>query len=66
MDWLRSEDLKEEKMITTSAVTIPRQKVLCLLQISRDSVRTTGLCIRNRPRILLVWRGRMNLIAKLS
>ena len=31
MDWLRSEDLKEEKMITTSAVTIPRQKVLCLL-----------------------------------
>jgi hypothetical protein len=66
MDWLSSEDLKEEKMITTSAVTIPRQKVLCLLQISCDSVRTTGLCIRSRPRALLLWHGRINLIAKLS
>jgi hypothetical protein len=31
MDWLRSEDLKEEKVVTTPAATIPRQKVVCLL-----------------------------------
>jgi hypothetical protein len=33
MDWLRSEDLKEEKVVTTPAATIPPQKVVCLLQI---------------------------------
>jgi len=27
MDWLRSEDLKEEKVVTTPPVTITRQKV---------------------------------------
>jgi hypothetical protein len=27
MDWLRSEDLKEEKGVTTSLATITRQKV---------------------------------------
>jgi hypothetical protein len=31
MDWLRSEDLKEEKVLTTPAVTIPRQTVVRLL-----------------------------------
>jgi hypothetical protein len=31
MDWLRSEDLKEEKVETTPAPTVPRQKVVCLL-----------------------------------
>ena len=31
MDWLRSEDLKEEKVVTTPAATIPRQKAVCLL-----------------------------------
>jgi hypothetical protein len=30
MDWLRSEDLKEEKVVTTPAVTIARQNVACL------------------------------------
>jgi hypothetical protein len=29
MDWLRSEDLKEEKVVTTPAATITRQKVVC-------------------------------------
>jgi hypothetical protein len=28
MDWLRSEDLKEEKMITTSLLIIPVRKKL--------------------------------------
>jgi len=28
MDWLRSEDLKEEKVITTPAATISRHKVV--------------------------------------
>jgi len=27
MDWLRSEDLKEEKVVTTPAATVSRQKV---------------------------------------
>jgi hypothetical protein len=31
MDWLRSEDLKEEKMVAPHAVTIPRQKVISSL-----------------------------------
>jgi hypothetical protein len=29
MDWLRSEDLKEEKVVTTPAATITRQNVAC-------------------------------------
>ena len=33
MDWLRSEDLKEEKVVTTSKVTITRQEGICLSQI---------------------------------
>jgi hypothetical protein len=33
MDWLRSEDLKEEKVVTTPAATVSRQKVVGLLQI---------------------------------
>jgi len=31
MDWLRSEDLKEEKVVTTPAQTIARRKVVWLL-----------------------------------
>jgi hypothetical protein len=31
MDWLRSEDLKEEKVLTTPAATIPCQTAVCLL-----------------------------------
>jgi len=33
MDWLRSENLKEEKVVTTPVGTIPRQKVASLIQI---------------------------------
>jgi hypothetical protein len=33
MDWLRSEDLKEENVLTTPAATVSRQKVVGLLQI---------------------------------
>jgi len=33
MDWLRSEDLKEENVITTSAHTIARQESICSFQI---------------------------------
>ena len=33
MDWLRSEDLKEVKVITTSVVTVTRQKVIFFPQI---------------------------------
>ncbi len=33
MDWLRSEDLKEVRVLTTSVVTVTRQKVIRLLQI---------------------------------
>ena len=36
MDWLRSEDLKEEKGDNRLAGTIPRQKVdLCLIKIGQ-------------------------------
>jgi hypothetical protein len=33
MDWLRSENLKEEKVVTTPVGTIPRQQVVRLIQI---------------------------------
>ena len=33
MDWLRSEDLKEEKMLTTSNLTITRHEWIYLSQI---------------------------------
>ena len=33
MDWLRSEDLKEEKALTTSKHTIARQEPICSFQI---------------------------------
>ena len=33
MDWLRSEDLKEEKVLTTSKHTIARQGPICSFQI---------------------------------
>ena len=33
MDWLRSEDLKEEKVLTTSKLTITRQRAIYLSQI---------------------------------
>ena len=33
MDWLRSEDLKEEKVLTTSKHTIARQEAICSFQI---------------------------------
>jgi hypothetical protein len=39
MDWLRSEDLKEVKLITTSVVTVTRLKVICLPQIELWSIR---------------------------
>ncbi len=38
MDWLRSEDLKEEKG-NRLAGTIPRRKAVCLLQIARAEFR---------------------------
>jgi hypothetical protein len=51
MDWLRSEDLKEEKVITTPAATIPRQKVVCLLKLACDrSAPTGGWWVRRKPR----------------
>ncbi len=31
MDWLRSEDLKEEKVVTTPVITIRPQRLLCVL-----------------------------------
>jgi hypothetical protein len=43
MDWLRSEDLKEEKVVTTPAATIPRQKVVCLLLIDLCPVCTCDI-----------------------
>jgi hypothetical protein len=33
MDWLRSENLKEEKVLTTSTLTITRQTSIYLSQI---------------------------------
>ena len=33
MDWLRSEDLKEEKVLTTSNHTIARPRPICSFQI---------------------------------
>jgi hypothetical protein len=32
MDWLRSEDLKEEKVVSTPALTIARQNIVCSFQ----------------------------------
>lgn len=38
MDWLRSEDLKEEKVLTTSKLTITRQGSIYLSQIDLVTV----------------------------
>ncbi len=38
MDWLRSEDLKEEKVLTTSKVTITRQGAIYLFRIDLMTV----------------------------
>jgi hypothetical protein len=38
MDWLRSEDLKEEKVLTTSKLTITRQQLIYLSQINLVTV----------------------------
>jgi|HubBroStandDraft_4_1064222.scaffolds.fasta_scaffold110151_3 hypothetical protein len=54
MDWLRSEDLKEEKVVTTPAATIPRlaAAVPCTkLACARfASVALLALWIRSKPR----------------
>jgi hypothetical protein len=36
MDWLRSEDLKEEKVVTTSKPTIARQPGICCSKLTLD------------------------------
>jgi hypothetical protein len=38
MDWLRSEDLKEEKVLTTSKLTITRQGSIYLSQIDLETI----------------------------
>ena len=38
MDWLRSEDLKEEKVLTTSKVTITRRGAIYLFRIDLMTV----------------------------
>jgi hypothetical protein len=62
MDWLRSEDLKEEKVLTTSKLTIARQRSIYLSQIepmtvsaplpSCDSSAGFGLRVRNAANLL--------------
>jgi hypothetical protein len=46
MDWLRSEDLKEEKMVTTPIVTVARQKALGLLEIDLSISRARMVSVR--------------------
>jgi hypothetical protein len=36
MDCLASEDLKEEKVVTTPIITVPRPNLPCLIQIQID------------------------------
>jgi|KBSSwiStaDraftv2_1062776.scaffolds.fasta_scaffold392042_1 hypothetical protein len=38
MDWLRSEDLKEEKVLTTSKLTITRRGAIYLFRIDLKTV----------------------------
>ncbi len=38
MDWLRSEDLKEEKVLTTSKLTITRRGAIYLFRINLMTV----------------------------
>jgi hypothetical protein len=39
MDWLRSEDLKEENMVNRPSVTITRPRRTCLIQIDLKTFR---------------------------
>jgi hypothetical protein len=55
MDWLRSEDLKEEKVVTTPAVTIARQNVACLFW-----------CTLTCGRFVTLWASRVNQTKKHS
>jgi hypothetical protein len=50
MDWLRSEDLKEEKVVTTSPFSVPRAGAICLFQMKRTKIATLAhlfLCEAN-------------------
>ena len=49
MDWLRSEDLKEEKVLTTSKLTITRQRSIYLSQIDLVPFRCVAFFVTIRP-----------------
>jgi hypothetical protein len=49
MDWLRSEDLKEEKVLTTSKLTITRQRSIYLSQIDLVPFRCVAFFVAIRP-----------------
>ncbi len=47
MDWLSSEDLKEEKVLTTSKLTITRQRSIYLSQIDLLTVSARPPVLRS-------------------
>ena len=47
MDWLRSEDLKEEKVLITSQLTITRQRSIHLSQIDLVTVSARPSVLRS-------------------
>jgi len=51
MDWLRSEDLKEEKVLTTSLRTVTRQRRLARPKFNLETQRTC------EPRVATSARG---------
>jgi hypothetical protein len=56
MDWLRSEDLKEEKVLTTSGLTLTRQEGISLFQVRpKPGVSSAGVpaAVRRSSRPLL-------------
>ena len=73
MDWLRSEDLKEEKVLTTSKLTITRQGSIYLSQIGpcdrfgASFVRSCRISGSKSEMPRTAWSGqreRANLVAK--
>jgi hypothetical protein len=51
MDWLRSEDLKEEKVLTTSKLTITRRGAIYLFRIDLKTVSVRHWVLRSAGRI---------------
>ena len=63
MDWLRSEDLKEEKVVTTSSCSLTCAVATCSLQINRESFESSlPVCLLADIKQLFIYRTAAGLV----